>query len=248
MLFRSASSSRIFYATHSVTLDGSNLAGVQSVSMTANTNLEPVFQLGQLGQMELIENNPEVTITISRAIVDGCAYPLDISDADLNLLETTLMTPSTIAIGTAYGTGFTINECYISSYTANFSNDGVFTEDLEFIATSVTSGGAFNHRNDTKHAPRRQDFYGISGASSASVSCSFNREAQYRLGQFQPFERTVSFPIECSVQYGLLLPAGGTISAAGPSPCAAGSQGIVDFSIGACDAEWTIKKIGRAHV
>ena len=38
---------RIFYATHYVSLGGAPLKGVQSVSLSSNFGLEPVFQLSQ---------------------------------------------------------------------------------------------------------------------------------------------------------------------------------------------------------
>ena len=44
---------RIFYATHYVTLGSNVLKGVQSVSLSSNYNLTPVFQLGQCNLVEV---------------------------------------------------------------------------------------------------------------------------------------------------------------------------------------------------
>jgi hypothetical protein len=235
---------RIFYATHGVTLDGTALKGVQSVSFTSNSNLEPVFQLGQLKHVEAVPVTPEVEVTITRALVNGPAFQLDITDTDLVALETKLQTPHTIAIGIVGGaSGFSIANAYLSSYTVNFGTEGIFTEEFSYVGEEVTSGGAFAGLNDTNmHLPRRQDFSGISDATSASISVNFNRESIYRLGQYKPFLRTVTFPIECTLQYNKLLPEGGSISPIDPPNCAAVTYGEISKTISACGGSWTINK------
>jgi hypothetical protein len=73
---------RIYYASQSVQLqpqnsDGSQVAisgyvpqGLQSVGMTTNFSLQPVFQLGQLELYDNLENVPEVEVTLNK-VVDG---------------------------------------------------------------------------------------------------------------------------------------------------------------------------------
>jgi hypothetical protein len=73
---------RIYYASQSVQLkpqnsDGSVVAasgyvpqGLQSVGMTTNFSLQPVFQLGQLELYDNLENVPEVEVALNK-IVDG---------------------------------------------------------------------------------------------------------------------------------------------------------------------------------
>jgi hypothetical protein len=73
---------RIYYASQSVQLqpqnaDGSAVfngryvpQGLQSVGMTTNFSLQPVFQLGQLELYDNLENVPEVEVTLNK-VVDG---------------------------------------------------------------------------------------------------------------------------------------------------------------------------------
>jgi len=241
---------RIFYATHGVTLDGVPLKGVQSVSMTSNYNLDPVLQLGQLSHIEVVPTTPEVEVTISRGIVNGTAIKLDINDNNLLELEAKLMAGQDIVIGVIGGPqGFTVRNAFLSSYTANFSVDGLFTEELTYVGETLESGGAFQKLNDTNvHLARRQDFRGLDNDTSASVSVNFNRESIYRLGQYKPFIRTVTFPVECTLQYGLLLPEGGNISTPVPLDCATVNIPEVSKTIEACGAKWTINRARLASI
>jgi hypothetical protein len=73
---------RIFYASQAVLLqpqnsDGSSRAsswlapqGLQSVGMTTNFAIDPVFQLGQIDLYDQVENVPEVEVTLNK-IIDG---------------------------------------------------------------------------------------------------------------------------------------------------------------------------------
>jgi hypothetical protein len=77
-----AANNRIYYASQSVQLtpqnsDGSIISttgyipqGLQSVGMTTNFSLQPVFQLGQLELYDNLENVPEVEVTLNK-VVDG---------------------------------------------------------------------------------------------------------------------------------------------------------------------------------
>jgi hypothetical protein len=234
---------RIFYATHGVTLNGTPLKGVQSVGFTSNSNIEPVFQLGQLQHIEAVPVTPEVEVTISRSIVGGPGLKLDLT-GDIVKIEEQLQKPNDIVIGVASGaTGFTIKNAYLNSYSVNFGVDGLFTEELSYTGEEVITGGSFSPLSDTNlHLPRRQDFdtAGMDGAISASVSVNFNRESQYRLGQYKPFLRTVTFPIECTLQYSLLIPQGGAISATEPPKCAPVATEKLTKVIKACNSSWTI--------
>ena len=78
---------RIFYASQAVLLqpqnsDGTNVykgggangwlapQGLQSVGLTTNFGLDPVFQLGQLDLYDQVENVPEVEVTLNK-VIDG---------------------------------------------------------------------------------------------------------------------------------------------------------------------------------
>lgn len=239
---------RIFYATHNVMLGGKSLKGVQSVSLSSNFNLEPVFQLGQLSYLEQIPTTPTVEVTINRSIVGGPAIKLDINDNNVNEVEKQLQTAQDIIIGSDAG-GFTIKNGFLSSYRVNFATEGVFNEEITYVGDALQSGGAFSALSDKNvHLPRRQDFTGIDNAVTASISVDFRRESIYRLGQYKPFLRTVTFPIECSIQYGVLLPAGGAFTNVEPGNCSVYSTEERSFSIGACSNVWTINKARLSSV
>lgn len=248
---------RIFYATHGVSvtgplMQGGQLKGVQSVSMTSNSNIEPVFQLGQLSHVATVPTTPEVEVTISRALVNGPALNLTIDDSDLEALEAKLQGTHSITIGVIGGAqGFTVNNAFLSSYSVNFAVDGLFTEEITFVGDSITSGGAFNKFNDTNLVmPRRQDITGLENATSASVSVNFNRESIYRLGQFKPFLRTVTFPIDCTLQFSKLLPEGGSIDSVDMQPCTPYTLQEKDYKISVCgnNGSWEIKKARLSNI
>lgn len=71
-----ATTYRIFYAVQALGIDQNDagsitwMKGVQSVGITTNFNLEQLFELGQLGIYQNIENVPEIEVTVEK-VVDG---------------------------------------------------------------------------------------------------------------------------------------------------------------------------------
>lgn len=63
---------RIFYAVQALNIGGTWMQGVQSVGITTNFNLEQVFEMGQLGIYENIQNIPEIEVTAEK-VLDGHA-------------------------------------------------------------------------------------------------------------------------------------------------------------------------------
>jgi hypothetical protein len=238
---------RIFYATHNVTFGGAAVKGVQSVSLSSNFNLEPIFQLGQASQIAFSQGIPEVEITITRALVGGCLYPLTLTDSNIEAAEAVLNDAKTLTIGTVAG-GFQVSNAVFSGYTANFTTDGVFTEELSFVGDTLSAGGSFSPFSDANVVvPQRQDFSGIDNATTATVSVNLSRDASFRLGQYRPFGRFVNFPVECTISYGLLLPTAAATPGDPPS-CASSPQEEETISISACDASWSIQKARLTNV
>lgn len=231
---------RIFYATHAVLFDGQPVKGVQSVSVTSNNGLEPVFQLGQCKQVELVPSVPECEISITRAIYDGPQISLDMTN-DCDEAEAILNVERSMVIASDAG-GFTIDNALISGYSVNFSVDGVFTEELTYVGDTITAGGSFTPFNDTIHLPRRQDWTGPLGATSARLSLNLTRDAVYVLGQYKPLKRFVQFPVEVTLEIGYLLPGTGGFTNTDPPNCAVNTAEQQDFTISACGSEWTIRE------
>lgn len=231
---------RIFYATHYVTLGGTVLKGVQSVSLSSNFGLEPVFQLGQCNHVEVAPSVPECEITITRSVLGGPAITLDV-DNDCTSAEEILNEEKELVIVSDAGS-FSVGNAYLSGYTVNFSVDGVFTEELTYVGDTLTSSGAsFAALDDEIHLPRRQDWTGPSGATSASLSLDIGRDALFVLGQYKPLKRFVQFPIEATLEIGYLLPQGGGLGLEDPPNCAIWEQGKQDFNIGACGYTWSVR-------
>lgn len=231
---------RIFYATHYVSLGGNVLKGVQSVSLSSNFGLEPVFQLGQCNHVEVVPSVPECEVTITRSVLGGPAINLDVNN-DCSSAEAILNVQQDITITSDAGS-FTVGNAYLSGYSVNFNIEGVFTEEITYVGDTITSaGGGFSALNDQIHLPRRQDWTGPAGATSASLSLDISRDAVYVLGQYQPIKRFVQFPIEATLDIGYLLPQGGGIGIQDPPNCSIWEQGKETFTIGACGHTWLVR-------
>lgn len=238
---------RIFYATHNVTLGGTALKGVQSVSLSSNFGIEPVFQLGQCDVIEYVPNVPECEVTITRALYGGPALSLTLNNTACSTAEELLNVEQDIVIGSDAG-GFTVSNALLSGYSVNFSTDGVFTEELTYVGDTLTAGGAFAANNDSDiHLPRRQDWSGPAGAISARLTLNLGRDPVFVLGQYKPIKRFVQFPIETTVELGYLLPDGGA-SPSDPPTCAVDPEGNETITIGACDATFSVGKAKLSNV
>jgi hypothetical protein len=147
--------SRVYFATHSVALKqnggaltfttGHLLKGAQSVGITSNFNITPLFSLGYLPVYENLEGIPDVEVNIQKAL-DG--YPLAFHLATTAATEPDLGGRSVARtdIGLAvyadtktFASGTPVSVCaisgaYINSVSYNFSTDGSFTEDTSYVA------------------------------------------------------------------------------------------------------------------
>jgi hypothetical protein len=230
---------RIFYATHSVSLGGTPLKGVQSLSVSSNNGLEPVFQLGQCNHVELVPSVPECEVTITRSIFGGPALTIDINN-NCTTAEEILNAEAELVVGSDAG-GFTVSNALLSGYSVNFSTEGVFTEELTYVGDTLTSGGSFAAFDDEIHLPRRQDWSGPAGATSARLTLAIARDPVYVLGQYKPLKRFVQFPVEVTLEIGYLLPQGGGFTADDPPNCAVDTANKQDISISACGSTWLVR-------
>lgn len=232
---------RIYYATHNVSVNSLTLKGVQSVSLTSSTGFDPVFQLGQCEPIDFTQGVPDVEVTITRSLSGASLLNgLQLANASCSVAETFLDNEKNIVIASESG-GFTINKAVLSGYSVNFTTDGVFTEEITYIANElVAGGGSFAPSNDSDlHLPVRQDFSGIAGATSVRLSITLNREPVFKLGQFLPIKRFLQFPIETTMEISYLLAEGGSPPAQ-PSQCVATPAGTENFSVVACDSTYSI--------
>jgi len=146
-------SNRIFYACHAVDIDGYTVTGAQSVSLNTNFNLEQVFELGRLAIYDNISVDPEVEVTVNKAL-DGrpLMWNLFIGNDGVNcsssLPNGTIVGNSNQQAEIRLGVGDDTNAilsttteivmsgCYVSSLNYAFPVDGNFTEEVVFVGSS----------------------------------------------------------------------------------------------------------------
>jgi len=176
---------RTFYACQKVALGApsgseggvtqafTDLTAVQSVGITSNFNLDPVYQLGSLDPAELYEDIPEVEISLTKAIDENIGiYELMMGEGTLTALSDKRSAVQLTIFPQDYsaGTGVSLSQCkmepaYLSSITWNFPADGQFTEEATIVSnTKEWTLGVDAGSNTDLSAPvgtgvaRRQNF------------------------------------------------------------------------------------------
>jgi len=147
--------SRIYYAVQSVRLRGPSgtevssintgwdrVRGLQTVGITTNFNLEPVYQMGQLELYDNYEEVPDVEVTLNK-VLDGfpLIYGMAQGTGSLNQLANNrcgiqlgiFADSATAATGTTSQL-LEIEPAYVSTATYTFPTDGNFTEDVTLVA------------------------------------------------------------------------------------------------------------------
>jgi hypothetical protein len=180
---------RTFYACQKVSFgkaSGSNaspseatqafktLNGVQSVGITTNFNLDPVYQLGRLAPGDLYEDVPDVEVSVTKQLdgtttiyqqMMGAGTASSLADLSDNRSAVLLQIyPQTFQSAT--GTPIAVCEmvpAYLSSVTYNFPADGAFTEEVSIVSNSKSWAAATPAQTDPPDASltgiaRRQMF------------------------------------------------------------------------------------------
>lgn len=222
---------RIFYASHAVEVNGTTVAGAQSVGVNTNFNLEQVFQLGRLAIYDNLSVDPEVEVTINKAL-DGrkLIWTLARGNANATLVASANDT-SNIQVGVGADTNavlaantstITMTGCFVNSLNYTFPVEGNFTEEVTFMGSHKSAAGVVTAPAGTAPAPapdghvlRRQNLQinavsvlplAVQGKrlSSVGISTNFNREKMFTLGQFSPYHRFVNFPIEVTITFDVI--------------------------------------------
>lgn len=149
---------RVYYACQSVQINGPSgvdavknadwdtIQGLQSVGLSTNYNLDPVYQMGQLDLYDNFEEIPEVEVTLNK-VLDGLPtlYSMCMGTGDLSALANNrcgvrlTIHPDTdiLASGTPLA-ACEIIPAYLSSVSYTFPVEGNFTEDVTLVANSKT--------------------------------------------------------------------------------------------------------------
>lgn len=275
---------RTFYACQKVQMtppSGSDAVGtntfttinaVNSLGVTTNYNLEPVYQLGQLAPGDQFENNPEVEVSITKTM-DGTAtiYEHMMGDGTLTALSDSrsavkfFVYPQTVSEATGVSTASClIQPAYLSNITWNFPSDGAFTEEATIVGNSKT----WSYGVTDSDAPevsltgvaRRQMFNensssfpndGISGAmpgdaklQNISVSVDLGREDIYQLGQQLPFTRYINFPVEVTTEFEIITASGDYAGIVQATSDCANDKNVGDQSISIVLCDGTTLDLG----
>jgi hypothetical protein len=222
---------RIFYASHAVKVGNATVNGAQSVAVNTNFNLENIFQLGRLSAYELISVDPDVEITITKAL-DGynTVYNLATTGGGAIVENANDTTTVIVAVGEdtnealndqALVSSITMTGCFISSINYTIPVEGNMIEEVVLVGSHKELNGAVANPNadPNPHVLRRQNLHlancvfptelgdvinKTARLSNISISASLNREKMFALGQVSPFHRFVNFPIEITVAFDLI--------------------------------------------
>lgn len=256
---------RIFYACQAVAIDGSPVHGAQSVGITTTFDLEPVFQLGQIKPVEIMNIAPNVEITITRALTDQNAtvwngdFITNVGTANKTICiaigddTAPLLTGGTAQI---YCTG-----AGISGVTYTFPVDGIFTEEVTFVAQHKQLGGcAVSVTEDTTSKAKTRQYYN-SGAPSLvtsagnltniSISTSVGRENLFKLGQYQSYHNYANLPAEVTVEFEVSATSVDGIALGTVASCASPSGGAFDeqnISLDICGKTFLMEKCKLSNV
>jgi len=217
---------RVFYASQAVAVGQSGstattVTGAQSVTMNTNFNIEQVFQLGRLAVYDNVVGDPNVEVSITKAL-DGGSLLYNLAVGSGSIVNTANKVSKVVfSVGedtaethneSTAATSITCDPIYLNSLSYNFTVDGDFTEEASFVGLAKTAGTSKLSNPDVGNTDRqtvlrRQNFQidglpvEVSGAnvSSVSISADFGRESMYKLGQFKEFHRYVNFPLEISM-------------------------------------------------
>ena len=162
-------------ADSSPTQSYTTLNAVQSVGITTNFNLDPVYQLGRLNPGDLFEDIPDVEISVTKQL-DGTntiyGHMMDCNDAAQSLAQVSDKRSAVLlqiypqTFNAATGTPIAVCEmmpAYLSSVTYNFPADGAFTEEVSIVSNSKSWAAATPANTDPPDASltgvaRRQMF------------------------------------------------------------------------------------------
>lgn len=206
---------RIFYACHAVSVDNTPVKGAQSVGITTTFDLEPVFQLGQVKPVEIMNLAPSVELTVTRAITNSSGT---IWNGDF--ITNVGSANKTVCVGIGDDTAPLLNANTASIYctgagisgaTYNFPVDGIFTEEITFVANDKQLGGcSVSVSEDTTSLTKTRQHYNGGAPSlvtsagnltNISISTSVGRENLLKLGQFKPFHNYANLPAEVTVEF-----------------------------------------------
>jgi len=209
---------RIFYGSQGVSVEGTTVQGAQSVGVTTNFNLEQAFQLGQVLLYDNLVNDPEVEVTVSKAL-DGESTIWKLATGGGSIVEKASEV-ATIVIGIGDDTslaltntaGITCTGMFVSALAYTIPLEGNMTEEVTFVGNDKTLSGTVTAPSTSgNNVLRRQNVKlgastlpaEVSGKNitNITINATLTRETMYKLGTYAPYHRFVNFPLEVTCEF-----------------------------------------------
>lgn len=225
--------SRIYYAVQSVRLRGPSgtapvaptntdwdrVRGLQTVGITTNFNLEPVYQMGQLELYDNYEEVPDVEVTLNK-VLDGfpLIYGMAQGTGSLNELANNRcgIQLGIFADSATAATGMTsqlleIEPAYVSTATYTFPTDGNFTEDVTLVANDKVwlsgqadfgqygESGTFWTTDPTGHGIARRQQFSLANSILPNSGSTAGSTVRYTNGGIAPGSKISSITITANL-------------------------------------------------
>jgi hypothetical protein len=199
--------------------------GVQSIGFNSTFNIENIFELGQLELYDTNLASAEVEVTIEK-VLDGrktswgiiCNGETTLAVVAKNRVDLDFVVYSdtgNAGVGTAQ-LSIKCTGMYVNNVTYSFPVEGNLTESVTLIGNhkqwstgALTVPTSVINGTDTATVLKRKDVSvtapGGDKKQNVSLSLNLNREPVYQLGQFAPYARFATYPVEVTAEVEELL-------------------------------------------
>ncbi len=193
---------------------------VQTVSVTSRVAAENLLAIGTRGHAGYSKRFGGVDVNIDAVLTNNVnvsgAYGYQLSDFESKLNGNMVL----ITTNSTVGKKITVSGLYVNSINFNFNaNDNVTTswtfvgDDVLYeaydVAASGVVGNSENHCKDPLtwdeiHLVNACSGVSLTGVQSATFSASLSRTDIFQIGQFTPYDRSVTHPYNVSVSLNTL--------------------------------------------
>ena len=193
---------------------------VQSVSITSRNSAENLLAVGYKGHAGYSRRFGGVDVNIDAVLTDNVlvsgALGYELADFDNKLPGTLVLYTTNRAVGRVA----TVSGLYVNSINFSFNQNANSTTAWTFVGDSVVWSGydvsaqgiqgyETNHcvnplTWDEVHILDGGNNVLLTGVQSVTFSASFNRQDIFQIGQFEPYDRSVTYPYAVSVSINTL--------------------------------------------
>lgn len=194
--------------------------GVQSIGFNSTFNVENIFELGQLELYDTNLTSAEVEVTIEKVldgrktswgIISGGATALAEAAKQRANLDFVIYADTGNAGAGGEQLSIKCTGMYVNNVSYSFPVEGNATESVTLIGNhkewsdgSLTPPNSVTQGTDTASVLKRKDITvtapGGAKRQNLSISLNLNREPVYQLGQFAPYARFATYPVEVTAE------------------------------------------------